>query len=104
MVASMFDKYVEFIDSLINNENYDILDIINSERFRNFRTNNLITFGEAAMIDEKYTGNYGHFWRSAYNYPIENQIINNSDSEFKAVDVGLLTFNIVNNYVNNYVN
>lgn len=87
----MYEKYVDFIDYLINEEEMDVENIIESDIFKDFRVNNLITFGDAALIDMKYVGTSGSFWRSAYNYPKESDIINDN---YKAVNVGLLTFSI----------
>ncbi len=94
----MYDKYVCFIDMLLEDEEMDVCDIKQCDKFKDFRRNNLITFREAHRIDIKYTGNCGSYWRSAYDYPNQGDIIKD---RYKATNVGLLTFDIIDyDYIN----
>lgn len=85
----MKNIYVEYIESLLQN-GIKLEEITSLEEFREFRKNNLISFGDAAIVDRIFFGFSGTRWTSAFNYPKENEIIN---EKLKAIDVGILTFN-----------
>jgi len=92
---NMIEKYEKFIEDLLN-KSLTIEDISSSTEFQGFRENNLICFGDAVVIDEKYTSTCGDRWRSAFNYPIEDEsVYKNNEFVGKAVNVGLLTFSIM---------
>lgn len=92
--------YLNFAHSLIiEGENLD--GISQLESFQNFRIQNLINFGEARLVDEELFGYSGGYWTSAYNYPQEGENIyrvnQNGERTYigKAINVGLLTFDVV---------
>lgn len=92
---NIIEKYEKIIEDLLN-RGLTIEDISSSTEFQEFRENNLICFGDAVVIDEKYTSTSGDRWMSAYNYPVKDETIyKNNEFVGKAVNVGLLTFSIM---------
>lgn len=81
--------YCKFIDSMLLS-GVDISKITNESEFRSFRINNPIFIKDAQMLDFIYFGYSGTFWLAAYDYPSENDKLDNS---YTAKNVGLFTFN-----------
>jgi hypothetical protein len=92
-------NYLDFIKNIFNeneNININIKNISSLDSFKNFRKENLINFGEASQIDQFIFGHSGNYWLSAYSYPREgDEIIIGNIVIGVAINVGLLTFNIV---------
>ncbi len=53
---------------------------------------NILCFGNAQMLDYKFFGLGGRFWRGAYNFPKENEEINFKGKIYIAKNVGIFTF------------
>ena len=97
MNPTYIDKYINYIKDLLNNH-ISVADFVTTDEFKKFRQENLITFRDAAIVDQFFLGYYGEFWTSAYDYPKEGEIIINKITNHKigkACNVGILTFSII---------
>ena len=95
-VSSDASVYLSFVmNLLLQNEVQDMKNITKLDSFRDFRKQNLISFGNAREVDNIIFGHSGSYWISAYSYPEEAQEIERDNIVIgKAKNVGLLTFDI----------
>ena len=54
-----------------------------------------ITMNDAQLLDYRYYCVQGQYWRSAYKYPVQGNILNINNRYFYVTEVGLLTFNMI---------
>ena len=54
-----------------------------------------LCFQDALKIDTHAFGKGGEYWRGAYNFPKESEIINIFDIQCEAINVGIFTFSSV---------
>ena len=95
-VSSDTSVYLSFVmNLLLQDEVQDMKNITKLDSFRDFRKQNLISFGNAREVDNIIFGHSGSYWISAYSYPEEAQEIERDNIVIgKAKNVGLLTFDI----------
>ena len=95
MTIDYVSTYLSYVNDLLNNQIVDIRQIKDLPEFQTFRRENLITISDAWKVDEQLFGTSGGFWMSAYDYPSEGDVVYMKGKYMgRAVNVGLLTFNI----------
>jgi hypothetical protein len=96
MTVDYVSTYLSYVNELLNNQIVDnISQIKDLPEFQTFRRNNLITISDAWKVDEQLFGTSGGYWMSAYDYPSEgDDVYMRGNYMGRAVNVGLLTFNI----------
>lgn len=99
MTIDYVNLYIQFIRDLMINENIDLSEVSHTESFQHFRIQNLINFQDAVRVDNELFGHSGGYWTTAYNYPREGQDVYHDQNDGRiylgrAVDVGILTFDI----------
>lgn len=88
----MFLKYIVFIQGLSSTiDKFETgKDITDLEEFRQFRKENLISIGDAQLVDMFFLDHCGTYWLSGYNYPNKNEMIMGLNVD----NVGILTFDL----------
>jgi hypothetical protein len=61
-----------------------------------FRIHGILPFSKVVELDREYTGQYGHFWRSAFGFPITGDTFGGKDGKkFTVIANGFLTFKYI---------
>jgi hypothetical protein len=88
--SKIFEEQIDFVKDMLDSGL-----CLEEIREQFYNVYDSICIGHAQLLDYELLNKGGAFWRKAYDFPIENDIIMIGDYEHIAKNVGIFTFDLI---------